>query len=136
MTSREAVCSNCETIFLRSSSDLGPRQRIVFCSVECESEYDRKHPEPRDISHYPKSWNVVAGQERVEELVERKKRAERFMDANGHLMMWQLLVSFAESEIEMLSGQTEAEALADHIRHNNITHHSIDADGHCNMGCC
>ena len=67
---------------------------------------------------------------------ERKKRAERYIDTHGHLMMWDLLVSFAESEIEMVSDQTEAEELADHVRHNNIKDHSINADGSCNTGCC
>jgi hypothetical protein len=31
---------------------------------------------------------------------------------------------------------TEAEQIADHCKANNITHHSINADGSCNMGCC
>jgi hypothetical protein len=31
---------------------------------------------------------------------------------------------------------TEAEELAEHCRVNNITNHSINADGSCNMGCC
>lgn len=34
------------------------------------------------------------------------------------------------------SAPTEAEQIADHCRRNNIAHHSINADGSCNMGCC
>lgn len=26
--------------------------------------------------------------------------------------------------------------IEDHVKHNNITSHSIDASGSCNMGCC
>jgi hypothetical protein len=32
--------------------------------------------------------------------------------------------------------EVEAEELADHVRRSNVTHHSINADGSCNMGCC
>lgn len=31
---------------------------------------------------------------------------------------------------------TEAEQIAEHCRVHKITHHSINADGSCNMGCC
>jgi len=30
----------------------------------------------------------------------------------------------------------ESDALDEHCTRHNITHHSIDVNGYCNMGCC
>lgn len=30
----------------------------------------------------------------------------------------------------------EGEQIEEHCKKNNIKHHSINADGYCNMGCC
>jgi len=39
MRNRQAVCAQCETIFLTCESDLGPIKSQDFCSQECEDKH-------------------------------------------------------------------------------------------------
>ena len=46
----------------------------------------------------------------------------------------QILAEFGEEQGQAII--EEAEQIEEHCRINNITHHSINADGSCNRGCC
>lgn len=45
-----------------------------------------------------------------------------------------ILAEFGEEQGRIIIA--ESEQIEEHCRINNITRHSINADGHCNMGCC
>jgi len=45
-----------------------------------------------------------------------------------------ILSEFGEDEGRKIIA--EAEQIEEHCRVNNITRHSINADGSCNIGCC
>jgi len=45
-----------------------------------------------------------------------------------------ILSEFGEEQGKIIIAETEG--IEEHCKANNIKHHSINADGSCNMGCC